>query len=447
MMQPEVLLRLSLVLPCGLLVACAKPSPTPAPVAATTEATEATEPLAETNTEPSDELPVVDRELLVWRVSKGDAVSHLMGTCHLPIPLPDLLPDPTPLQTARVAVVEVDMAQLDPVEAMQAIWTDTSQAERIGRARFAELSRTLGPEMPAPLVDRMVDWSIVSLLAIGGITPELAAAPSQPAAQGPVPVVDQAVMQLAREAGVALRPVETLGDQVAMMGELGLDITDEATDADAEAAQDVLSAMAKLCLRGDLGVEPMLESSYDPMNHALLEARNEAWYPTIREELAAGDTFVAVGAGHLLGSTGLLARAEADGYELQRLSGTVRQHPLPQPGSATEAAPSEALLPEDAVDVVADNLVPLLCAEGEVIRTCLQPDPDACAARVHADLALCVDQLVWDEESLQQLAAPDQAQKLVGCGLAGLLGEALVHDRVGSDPTCQSLVPPTPSGP
>src|SRR5688572_28758540 len=66
-----------------------------------------------------------ERPLLVWEARKGDAVSHVMGTCHLAIPLAHALPPPhdAHLREARVLLSELDLhAAVAPLELVKVMW-------------------------------------------------------------------------------------------------------------------------------------------------------------------------------------------------------------------------------------------------------------------------------------------------------------------------------------
>jgi len=420
-----------------LLVGCAKRTPpVAAPEEAPPEATLADVPAPENPSDAPAELPLVERPLLLWRVTKDDKVSHLMGTCHLPLPLTDFIPDPTIIDQARVTMVEVDMATVHPVDALRLIWSEGSVYERMGRERFAELSRTVGPTLPAPLLDRMKDWAIVGAAAIQSVQPL-----SQPF-DGTHPPLDQAVSQRAKEAGVPVRTVETLQEQGDMMEALDLDITEETTAEDEEAAAKVVDDMARLCLRGDLSGAASFTVEASPMNAQIFEARNLAWYPTVAEEVAQGGAFIAVGAGHMAGETGLVQQLKADGYEVERLSGEVREHPLPD--NAAVPDPPEGLVSEADMENLLNGTAKVLCADDQLTRQCLAPDAAVCDAQVRSGLMHCVDQSVTQLTEMARFTDPMAAQQLVGCALSAMVSEALVKDSLPDTPLCASMRPPAP---
>ncbi len=409
-------------LPLVVLLACAKSTPLPA--AATPPAPA---PEVEAAVAPP---PKVNRELLVWRLTKGEAVSHLFGTCHLPIPLDDLLPDTTPLQTARVVFTELDIDAIDPIEAFEVMWDDErSHADALGIDRFTAISRTLHPTLPAPMIDRMEAWVVASMMLLDGMA-------SDATATGALPV-DASVASLAAEHGVELRFVETLAEQAEMMKGLGFDLAEEPTPDEAAAGLELMQAMQRLCLQGDTGVEALLTEEHDPTNAKLFADRNLAWFPKLLPELEQGGVFVAVGAGHMVGATGLVAQAEEAGFSVERLSGTVTAHEVPDAGVAPEP-PSAERLPDEAVDQMVALAARQMCGEPGPNRDCLVPEGMVCEERVAHDVTLCVHQILATPADLEDPAMPDA---LANCMSTGLIGRALWAKEVGDGPGCAELIP------
>jgi len=378
------------------VVSCAKKAPSPAAVSERVEAA------------------VVDRELLLWRVSDGDAVSHLLGTCHLPIPLESFFPDTTPLDTSRKLYVEIDMSQLDVVEMLPLIWDDeVSQREQLGRARFAQITRMLGSDMPAPMVDHMPDWVLYSVLLYKSIPMDSGSSESnnqnknknknknKTSSLGSLgQAVDVLITQRAVDQGVEVAHIETMAQQAEIMNRINWQETDPLDEQQAY-AQRAMDGLMQICLRGDLSFAEEL-SKHSEVNAILLEERNRAWYPILAPELAEGGVFIAVGAAHMFGPTGLIAQAESDGYTVERLSGAVVELPIPETPAPAEQ-PSDSLVPEEMSARMADSFASKLCTPEGPVRTCLAPDAQRCEERIRADVHLCVDQFVTEPSDLKTL--------------------------------------------
>ena len=405
-----------------MVVGCAKSA---GPVATTAETT-----VAEPSGEPVPER--VNRELLLWRVTKGEASSTLMGTCHMPIPLPDALPDLSALTEARVLYGEIDVANIDPTRAIKVMWDESAtNAQDLGRERFAEISRAV-PALPAPMLDRFKPWVIVSTMAINNATPaEMDLS---------TPVLDVAVLAAGQQAGVPFVPIETLEGQAAMMEGLGITLTDVPDDEDKARDAETSAGMIQLCLRGDLAVQEKLTAEFDALNAAMFEARNLAWYPVLEPELTKGGVFVAVGAGHMLGPTGLLAQAEAEGFEVERLSGNVGVLPLPD-RSDEEDDEEVMLLDEVTLTNLNTGMGEALCVAEGPVRQCFEPDQATCEATVGVAFGQCVDQQGYTEAVAFQTLTELQSQQLGGCAVSGLIARAMATGEVGDAPICAQMVP------
>lgn len=403
--------------PLCFAVACARPAATPtaAPTApATTEA---------------PEVATVERDLLLWKVSKGDQVSHFLGTCHVPLSLTDVMPDPRPLVGARLAFVELRMADVEPQEALAAVWDDEADiAGTLGRERFVRLGRRLGMEgMPAPMLDRMKPYVVAVTAATADLTPEGDAVGAQGSAAPAPPILDTTIAVVADMSGVEVRPVETFAQQMALLeGMHGL------LDGDDEVA-DLTEGMARLCYRGELDVAEALEATaYQP----LLRDRNVAWFPRMLPELEQGGAFVAVGAAHMLGPDGLLALAEAEGFTVERLRGAVPDRPLPEAvATPSPQAPREVpLLDLDLRDGVGRRMAEAACAEPS--SRCLEPDPDRCVARLGTALGQCIDQAGIAEVERLQAMTDEDFVPIVGCGMTTFTGRILATGELPADPAC-----------
>jgi len=73
------------------------------------------------------------------------------------------------------------------------------------------------------------------------------------------------------------------------------------------------------CLTKKMGTTEMGGSWEAWQADLLLKQRNITWVPKIEKSLESGQTFLAVGAGHLIGQGNVLELLEAEGYEIQRV--------------------------------------------------------------------------------------------------------------------------------
>lgn len=382
------------------------------------------------------------RTRLLWSVEKDGAVSTFMGTCHLPIPLEDRLGDELSLLTgARLAVTELDDRELEPMRVMPLLWDrESSLTGLIGREMFASLARQL-PEVPAPMLEHLPAWAAFSYLEVK----EVQQPGTGTGADGQaLPVLDSAVIDTARKAGVELRPVETVEQQFAMMNALPYDFDRQPSKADIAASERASRLVNQLCYQG---IEEDLDSLMGPSEFTveLLHKRNLAWFPVLEPELAEGGVFVAVGAMHMYGETGLIAQAEAAGYQVTPVPGSLPELPVPdgRKDPKGEAALEAPLMPLERRSLLSLTTAQALCKNPEeMFRGCFLPESQACIDRMTTDLALCLDQLPEPEAQADGSHIQQQYLALSQCGLAGLIADAMVSgfpDAPACDPIEQAL--------
>lgn len=380
-------------------------------------------------------VPTVERELLLWRVRRGEQVSHFLGTCHLPLAVADVMPDPEPLAGSRRLLVELQDGDIAPDEALRAMWDqDGSNAETLGRERFTALSRRLGLQtMPAPLLDHMTPTWLALTASLADLSPPAASEAAATAPGSPPVLLDQGVIALARELGVEVQAIETFAQQLALIEGMGAEL--EESLADPAAAAETTEAMARLCYRGDVSIGPSFD---DGAYHAMLRDRNLAWFPRLLPELEQGGVFVAVGAAHMLGREGLLALAEAEGFTVERLSGTVPDHPLPEAVHArAEAAEAPVLIDLAVRDTVARAMAENSCSMPA--SRCLEPDAARCTEQLARALGQCIDQAgVPDLPGLQALGEAG-LMPIATCGVTTFSYQLMVEPS--DDPACAAMAP------
>lgn len=270
---------------------------------------------------------------LLWRVTRGGAVSYLFGTIHVGRTVDEALGSvgTAALSAAETVVVEIDLDAPDTTVALATL------VRRRGRLPEGEtLEQLLTPPtwrwvadalreqaLPAD-VARLRPWLAVYLVI--GRRAATAIDAGEPNGDGArLAQMDRTIVRLARARGQRLVALETAAEQVAALAAM--------PDATAVAfLEDVARDPAALDrqLRGFVDrtdgrsavedVERMLAeyvAASPAMADAMFFARNERWVPRLVPLLAAGDAFVAVGAGHVVGERGLVALLEAHGFEVR----------------------------------------------------------------------------------------------------------------------------------
>ncbi|HEV3092451.1 MAG TPA: TraB/GumN family protein [Candidatus Cybelea sp.] len=145
--------------------------------------------------------------------------------------------------------------------------------------------------------------------------------------------------------------------QVALLDAQLKSINQRLTVSKIDPIVDAWSAGDETALATLLQVDKAAQS---PVYTMLLTDRNKAWASTLSERLKQpGTTFVAVGAGHLLGPDGLPALLQRMGYTVTR----VQIAPVPQttptsPVPAQSAAPAASPAPTASSTPMPENLTP-----------------------------------------------------------------------------------------
>ena len=364
--------------------------------------------------------PPGQRPLLLWRVEKDGAINHLLGTCHLPVPLAHALPPehrPLALDAARVVYGEVDLDGAGIDASIALAFSGDSLATRMGAAPFRALSVRVRDTVPATALDRMSPWIASTLLV----------ATDARSSPGAGPPMDLAIIEEAKKRRVAYRGLESLADQGALLAEHEDTLLAElsATDDPVRAAWQERRALLTACAATDPAlVAKVVKHMPAGMEAALLTARNARWLDELRPELAMGGTLVAVGAAHMIGEDGLVATLQREGHTVTWLTADAAsatwEPALPGPPPPLPPAP-----PAELVDAWVSATLPAVlggsCGEGGILERCGLETAESCPDRVRADIRLCVEQHSdrMPETVPDRLLDPAQAGAVLPCMMAG----------------------------
>lgn len=265
----------------------------------------------------------------LWQVEgPGNAPSYLFGTMHASEASVTFLPPPVvqALDQTGHLVLEMVLSPETNFEMAQAmILTDgRSLSQIIGPELFAEagvVAQRYG--MPAAQLELLRPWALMALFSLPPA--EMARQQSGQAA------LDQMLQSRASAAGTPVHGLETIGEQVGVFA--GLPETDQVALLDAALALNsqvdrLYEDMKQAYLAGDLDslhrIAAAQQATIDPALEARLEdrlinARNRRMAERLTEHLLRGGAFVAVGALHLSGDTGVLHLLEQQGYRVERV--------------------------------------------------------------------------------------------------------------------------------
>ncbi|MEE8499448.1 MAG: TraB/GumN family protein [Kiloniellales bacterium] len=265
---------------------------------------------------------------LLWKLERpGLAPSYLFGTIHITDQrVLDLPPEvERAFDASRSAIFEVIMTDDLRTRLARAMvlrdgrTLDTILSPELYREAMAAGARYgLGPEQ----LKFLKPWALAMFFSV----PQVELARS---ATGQVPL-DQWLQNQARAQGKPVYALETGAEQIALFNELTeadqLAMLESAIQDNAEIEALFEDMTARYLARDIGGIHTQMMMQSKSMNEQLLklfllrfnEARNRTMAARLVERLAEGGAFVAVGALHLPGETGLVSLLADQGYRVER---------------------------------------------------------------------------------------------------------------------------------
>jgi uncharacterized protein len=267
----------------------------------------------------------------VWKVSRGDAVLYLGGTCHLL--RPQDFPLPTEFDEAYAAsskvVFETDMARLTSTEmhqviAAQGMFTDGTTLDKVvsPEAWKALVAYCEQAGLPLEQARRMKPWLftiVVSAMELQKFGM---------AAEG----VDVHYFKKASAERKPIGQLESFERQIEFITQLGVGYESDLIEKTFDDLHEIPQIMEKVLTAwrsGDMTAldRVMLDemrTDYPEIFKTMVVGRNHTWLPVIEEMLKNKDVeFVLVGVGHIPGTDGLLTLLSGRGYTIEQVRGTV----------------------------------------------------------------------------------------------------------------------------
>jgi len=276
------------------------------------ERTAATPPMPET----AEALP----NGVLWRIDNGRSVpSFLLGTIHSSDPRVLQWPSTVDnaLQQTRCLVMEMTLEADSFLKLGNAmLFADGHDiAELLGTTDYRRLQAAMAEQpLPEAILRKMKPWVLMALL-------------SQPkGASGEF--MDMRLYRLALADGKDVFGLETADEQLAVFEDMALDDQVALLKATLDQAEDLPRMAAQLVdtyLTGDLTAIAALADAYMNGSGSTLEVRfmrrlnderNARMMERMIPRIEEGDAFIAVGALHLAGTTGLIQQLAMRGYRL-----------------------------------------------------------------------------------------------------------------------------------
>jgi hypothetical protein len=268
----------------------------------------------------------------LWSISDEDSTVYLFGTVHI---LPPELTWRTPavdaaLDDAEIVYFEADAVSPDAQAQMQSLIpqlglnepgvTLSSLISDQAKAHMATIAERIGapPQVLAQQMDPLKPWLASLTLAVLQI---------QAGGYDPASGVEYKLTADAQESGKAFGYFETAEEQLRFFADMPMETQlaeFEIGIAEMVENPDMLTELVQAWAAGDMATldrvfnEDMREASA-ALYQTLIVERNQNWIPQIEAALASDqDAFVAVGAGHMPGESGVIALLEANGHAVTR---------------------------------------------------------------------------------------------------------------------------------
>lgn len=268
-----------------------------------------------------------------WQVSKGETTVYLMGSMHYG--LDNFYPLPVEVESAfknsEMLVVEVDLTAIAPASAMQAIFKyagfppGKTLKDSLSPAVYAALdAHGKKTNLPVSAFNQFQPWFVAL---------QLVEAELKKTAFKPELGIDLHFLQ---RGGKKIEQLETLDFQLGLFASFSSSEQEAFLDQtlkDLTDSEKYLTAMADAWRTGD--IKMMQEQLLEPFKqdkrtkniyHGLITKRNIKMAAAIKQYLKRPqDVFFVVGAAHMIGSDGIVALLNKQGYKVKRVSFTQKQ--------------------------------------------------------------------------------------------------------------------------
>ena len=262
---------------------------------------------------------------LLWRVERAGApASHVFGTVHVADPRVTALAPEVRKSFDGASTFAMEVL-FDPANVLQAaqrmLYLDGRELPGVIGAelweRTAPLASVVG--LPPEALRRFKPWAVAMLLSVPRENPEN--------------ILDVRLYRLALEQKKPVRELETVNEQIDTFE--GLSESDQIAllrwaVANHETLRTSVQRIIEAYLRRDLAElsrvsqediarDPGMKRLHTTLMQRLLDDRNARMAERMEPQLKSGRAFIAVGALHLYGDRGVLARLAARGYRVSRV--------------------------------------------------------------------------------------------------------------------------------
>lgn len=269
--------------------------------------------------------PQVFEQGLLWRIEKpGVGPSYAFGTIHIDDPRVLELPPAVTHALRRSKTYTMEMLTDEAARRKFTRASRLADGKDLPALLGSDLYRQVAERMGARGVSeaatrRLKPWSVMLTLLLPR--------------ERPVVILDSVLYQSAQEQKKPVFALETVEEQIEAFDGMPVDVQIELLETVVRHEDDV-SQMTKDLIRAYLdrdlkrmwqinarfmALDHGTEAANDVFLERVLFRRNERMARSLQPRLEQGGAFVAVGALHLYGERGVLARLEQQGYRIKRV--------------------------------------------------------------------------------------------------------------------------------
>ena len=272
-------------------------------------------------------------EALLWKIQKtGGAVSYLFGTVHLSDPRVTKLSQKVQAALADAKGLAIEVADLSDAAMSKAmgdaaglvVYTDgQTLTGKLTPDEYKQVQDIVTKSgMPGEFAAMLKPWIVNMLLSVSECERRQVATGA--------PVLDMLLAEEARKRSIPVTGLESIEQQLASLAGIPEDQQIQMLKSGlkyADRTDDMMETMVQLYLKRQIGAAVPFQlalaaksgtpdTAFDGFQKSLLVDRNVRMREGIKALLDKGSTFVAVGALHLPGKTGLVALLKDAGYTL-----------------------------------------------------------------------------------------------------------------------------------
>lgn len=256
---------------------------------------------------------------LLWKVThKGTAKpTYIFGTIHALPQSSHFFPHAVDnaLRSSDKLVLEIDMDNAEELSTLPSLMVLQGKT----------IKDLMTQEQLQKVSQYLIDSLGIPFEQVAALKPFVFTSLLLPKIVGTAPAsIEQQLLTVAKEMDKTVEGIEKVAEQVAAFDKLPLDqqvkqLMELVSDMKKakEDYQQLLNAYINQQLDQILTLSEKENVNYPQFTQILINERNINWIPRLEKMIAAGGSFVAVGAGHLPGSNGVIELLKNKGYTVE----------------------------------------------------------------------------------------------------------------------------------